>query len=57
MEYMVAPYSGFACACCGTILLRGEEYNVCPDCSAIFCKECCENGNFDGHNCEELDYE
>lgn len=52
-NYTKADASGFACNSCGTAVHEGAEILVCPDCAAIFCRACCEDGSFDSHICDE----
>lgn len=56
-DYMVATHNGLGCAYCGSPIKKGDKYLDCPDCAAIFCEKCCENGNLDNHSCEELEEE
>lgn len=57
LDYEKATHGGYGCAICGHPIQKGEEYLDCPDCAAIFCKNCCEDGTFDNHSCEELEEE
>ena len=44
-----------ACASCGEAIYPDDKYKVCPDCAAIFCQSCCEDGiTFDRHECQEF---
>lgn len=56
-DYAIATHNGLGCACCGASIKKGDKFLDCADCAAIFCYECCENGNFDNHSCEELEAE
>lgn len=56
-SHEIASRDGFGCAVCGHSIRKGEEYEVCPDCAAIFCKSCCEDGTFENHSCEDLEAE
>lgn len=49
--------TGFACCVCGEGIKRGDDVAICPDCGAIFCKECVDAGEFEKHTCDEDDAE
>lgn len=53
-EYIKADSNFYGCACCGNSIPVGGEFLVCPDCGAIFCKECVEDGRFENHDCEDV---
>lgn len=42
------------CSVCGKPVTE-EEMEVCADCGAIFCAECVDAGEFDDHECEDLE--
>ena len=42
------------CSVCGKPVDE-SEMEVCADCGAIFCPECVEDGEFDDHECEDLE--
>lgn len=42
------------CSVCGKPVDE-NEMEVCADCGAIFCPECVEAGEFDDHECEDLE--
>lgn len=48
-----ALYYNFACVCCGKTIQRGELMIECPDCGAIFCKECVEDEKYENHVCQD----
>ena len=47
--------SCYSCAACGKSLKPETLALDCPDCAAIFCEDCVEDGAFEDHKCE--DYE
>jgi predicted RNA-binding Zn-ribbon protein involved in translation (DUF1610 family) len=49
--------NGFACSCCGDSLLPHHAVFVCPDCGAIICQTCTDNGEVDAHVCEKEEEE
>lgn len=57
VNYEIATTNGFGCAICGAAIRKGDKYVICPDCAAVFCKTCCEDGTFESHSCEELEEE
>lgn len=50
-------HGGCGCAHCGSPLKPGDLYLDCPDCAAIFCESCVRDGTFEGHNCEDYDWD
>lgn len=50
VQYTTVGVPGFCCLGCGKELEADEPVANCPDCGAIFCKECYETGNTD-HDC------
>ena len=52
-----AKYYNFGCVGCGKIIQRGELMIECPDCGAIFCKQCVEDESYENHVCEDYDFE
>lgn len=49
---------GMSCNECGKSIGPEDEVQICPDCGAIICRECVENGAWDDHECdEEEEYE
>lgn len=46
---------GFACNCCGEEQLPHNEVFVCPDCGAVICSKCVDNGEIENHVCDEED--
>ena len=52
-EYRTLGTDGLACDVCGKPIGPDDQVAVCPDCGAVICKECCEDGRFDEHECDE----
>lgn len=44
---------GWGCYRCGSSIDRGDYLADCPDCGAVFCRSCVEDGSFGSHICEE----
>lgn len=55
MKNVIKPIGmhGFACNCCGETQLPHMEVFVCPDCGAVICAKCVEDGEAERHICEE----
>lgn len=50
-------HGGCACVACATGLKPGDLHLDCPDCGAIFCESCVQDGTFEGHKCEDYDWD
>lgn len=53
VQYTTIGVPGFSCTGCGRELEADEPVTNCPECGAVFCKDCYESGNTD-HQCEEI---
>ena len=53
---VVSQFYGFACACCGKPIDKGDLLIECPDCGGVFCKECVEDESYENHKCEDQGY-
>lgn len=53
VQYTTIGVPGFSCTGCGRELEADEPVTNCPECGAVFCKDCYESGNMD-HQCEEI---
>lgn len=47
--------TGIACSCCGESITQGKRYLACPDCGAIFCEACVQEGTYANHDCQDYD--
>lgn len=47
--------NGFACNCCGEPQLPHNTVWICPDCGAVICQNCVDNGDVESHICDEED--
>lgn len=52
MNYTTLGTGGFSCAVCGKPLKPDDEVAVCPDCGAVICRDCAENGGLEDHDCD-----
>ena len=53
MRYVKVGINGCGCAVCGKKLLPDDLIINCPDCGAIICQECADEGALESHDCEE----
>lgn len=53
MSYKIVKVSGLGlkCSICGTKLKKGDEYEHCEKCGAIFCATCAKGGKQENHDC------
>lgn len=51
-EYTTMGTDGFSCMVCGETVDANDPVTVCPDCGAVICKSCAENGGMEDHDCE-----
>lgn len=57
-QYLQAGlYAGCSCAACFKPITAQDLALDCPDCAAVFCADCVENGTFEGHFCEDFEFE
>lgn len=50
IEYTTIGIPGFNCSVCGKELAADDPVTNCPECGAVFCKDCYESGNT-AHEC------
>lgn len=53
MRYEKVGTNGCGCAVCGKRLFPDDLIVNCPDCGAIICQECADDGALESHECEE----
>lgn len=52
-EYTTMGTDGFSCMICGEPVKADDPVTVCPDCGAVICRHCAENGGMEEHDCEQ----